>query len=146
MRLRQSLIGVQVAVSCVLLIASGVLAQNAILSASVNLAFDYRNMLVIYPQLYGRNLTAAVARQKLDALSARFAAMPGVAGVTTAVVPPLGGRLIVDSPPGLPHVYRNAVAPSYFGVMQLPVVRGRTFLPEEQGAVVVSQSAARARA
>ncbi len=50
LRLRQTLIGVQVAVSCLLLIASGVLAQNAIASASVNLAFDYRNMVVIYPR------------------------------------------------------------------------------------------------
>ncbi len=144
LRLRQTLIGVQVAVSCLLLIASGVLAQNAIASASVNLAFDYRNMVVIYPQLYGRNLTVPVAEQKLDALSARFAALPGVAGVTAAVIPPLGGRVRMDNLPGLPHVYRNAVAASYFTVMQLPVVRGRTFLPEEQSAVIVSESAARA--
>ena len=144
MHLRQSLIGVQVAVSCLLLIASGVLAQNAIWSASVDLAFDYRNMLVIYPQLYGRNLTAPVAQQKLDALSARFAALPGVEGVTLAVVPPLGGHLIIDSLPGLPHVYRNAVASSYFNVMKLPVVRGRAFLPGEQRAAIVSESAARA--
>jgi predicted permease len=142
--LRQGLIGVQVAVSCLLLIASGVLAHRAILNASVDLAFDYRNMLVIYPQLYGRNLTAPVAQQKLDALSARFAALPGVEGITAAVVPPLGGRLIVDSLPGLPHVARNAVAPSYFRVMQLPVMRGRTFVPGEQAAVMVSESAARA--
>ena len=142
--LRQGLIGVQVAVSCLLLIASGVLARNGILYASVNLAFDYRNMVVIYPQFYGRNLTAPVVQQKMDALSARFGALPGVEGITAAVVPPLGGRLFVESPPGLPHVYRNAVAPSYFQVMQLPVVRGRTFLPGEQGAAIVSESAARA--
>jgi hypothetical protein len=142
--LRQGLIGIQVAVSCLLLIASGVLAHNGITSASVDLAFDYRNMLVIDPQLYGRNLTAPVAQQKLDALSGRFTALPGVDGVTAAVVPPLSGRLIIDSLPGLPHVSRNAVAPSYFRVMQLPVLRGRTFLAGEQGAVIVSESAARA--
>jgi predicted permease len=143
MHLRQSLIGVQVAVSCLLLIASGILAHNGIASASVDLTFDYRNMLVIYPQLYGRNLTAVVAQQKLDALTARFAALPGVEGVTAATDPPLGVRATIDSLPGLPHVYRNAVAPSYFRVMQLPVVRGRTFQPGEQGAAIVSESAAR---
>ena len=100
--------------SCLLLIASGILARSAISSASVPLAFDYRNMLVIYPQLYGRNLTAPVAQQKLNALSARFSALPSVAGVTAAVVPPLGGRLIIDSLPGLPPVYRNVVAPIVF--------------------------------
>lgn len=144
MRMRQSLIGVQVAVSCLLLIASGVLAHNAILNASVDLAFDYRNMLVIYPQLYGRNLTPAAAGQKMDALRERFAAMPGVEGVTAAVVPPFSGRVRIGILNGLPHVYQNVVAPNYFDVMQLPVVRGRTFLPEESDAVVVSESAARA--
>jgi predicted permease len=143
-RLRQSLVGVQVAVSCLLLIASGVLAHNGILSASLDLAFDYRNMVVIYPQLYAQNLPAAIARQKLDALSTRLSALPGVDGVTAAVAPPLGGRRMIDSLPGLPHVYRNAVASSYFTLMNLPVVRGRAFLPGEQNAVIVSESAARA--
>src|SRR5262249_24960192 len=71
MYLRQSLIGVQVAVSCLLLIASGVLVRNAILSASVDLAFDYRNMIVIDPQFYGRNISLPVAQQKMDTLSTR---------------------------------------------------------------------------
>jgi len=44
----------------------------------------------------------------------------------------------------LPHVYRNAVASSYFSLMNLPVVLGRTFLPGEENAVIVSESAARA--
>jgi predicted permease len=144
MHLRQSLIGVQVAVSCLLLIASSVLAHNGIANASVDLAFDYRNMLIVYPQLYGRNLTPAAARQKLEALTDRMKALPGVEGVTAAVVPPLAGRIRMDTPPGLPHVYRNAVAASYFAVMQLPLVRGRTFQPGEPDALVVSESAARA--
>lgn len=142
--LRQSLVGVQVAVSCLLLIASGVLAHNGILSASIHLAFDYPNMVVIYPQLYARNLSAAVARQKLDAISTRVRSMPGVEGVTAAVVPPLSGRLMIDSLPGLPHVYQNPVASSYFSLMNLPVVLGRTFLPGEKNVVIVSESAARA--
>ena len=142
--LRQGLIGVQVAVSCLLLIASSVLAHNGILNASVDLKFDYRNMVAVYPQLYGRNLSAASARQKLEALTDRMEALPGVVGVTSAVVPPLAGRISMDTPPGLPHVYRNAVAPNYFAVMQLPIVRGRTFQPGEPDALVVSESAARA--
>ncbi len=144
MHLRQSLIGVQVAVSCLLLIASGVLAHNGIASASIDLAFDYRNMIAVYPQLYGRTLTAVTARQNLDTLTARFATLPGVDGVTAATDPPLGGRASIESLPGMPHVYRNTVAPSYFQVMQLPVVRGRNFQAGEEGSVIVSESAARA--
>jgi predicted permease len=143
-RLRQGLVGVQVAVSCLLLIASGVLAHNGIRAASVDLAFDYRNMIVVYPQLYARGLTPAAAQQKLYALSSRLGALPGVDGVTVAVAPPLGGRVLTDTIPGLPRVYRNIVAPSYFDVMHVPVLRGRTFLAGEQNAVIVSESAARA--
>jgi ABC-type antimicrobial peptide transport system permease subunit len=52
--------------------------------------------------------------------------------------------VLTDTLPGLPRVSRNIVAPSYFGVMNLPVLRGRTFEPGEQNAVIVSESAARA--
>ena len=142
--LRQGLVGIQVAVSCLLLIAAGVLAHNGILAASTNLAFDYRNMAVIAPQFFGHNLTPAVAQLRLEALSSRLSALPGVDGVTLAVIPPLGGRARTDTQPGLPHIYLNPVAASYFGVMNLPLVRGRTFLPGEVSAVIVNESAARA--
>lgn len=143
-RLRQGLVGVQVAVSCLLLIASSVMAHNGILSASVDLRFDYRNMITIDPQLYTQNLPAAVVRQKLDTLITRISALPGVAGVTAAISPPLGGRVTIESLPGLPRVYRNAVAPSYFSAMQLAIVRGRAFFEGERNAAIVSESAARA--
>jgi predicted permease len=139
-RQRQSLVAVQVAVSCLLLILSGVLTHKGILSASIDLAFDYTNMIVVYPQ----ERAASSALQRLDALSTRFSALPGVDGVTAAVAPPLGGKAIVDSRPGLPPVYRNAVAPSYFTVMSLPVRRGRTFLAGERNSVILSESGARA--
>jgi len=142
--LRRSLVGVQVAVSCLLLISSGVLAHNGVASASVDLGFDYRNMVVIYPQLYAQQLTVATARQEMDTLSVRLSAMPGVEGATAAVAPPLGGRVMFENLPGLPRVYRNVVAPSYFTVMKLPLLRGRSFAAGEQNVAIVSESAARA--
>src|SRR5262249_37643714 len=137
-------IGVQVAVSSLLLIASGVLAHNGIRTASVDLAFDYRNMVVIYPQLYARGLSPAAAQQKMLALTTRLGGLPGVDGVTAAVVPPMGGRVRMDPLPGVPKIYSNPVAPSYFAVMNLPIRRGRTFLLEEQAPAILSESAARA--
>ncbi len=143
MHLRQSLVGIQVAISCLLLIVSGVLAHNGIASAAVNLSFDYQKMLIVDPQFYARTLPPAVALQKLDALSAGLSSLPGVASVTAAVVPPLGGRVMLENVPGLPRVYRNAVLPSYFAAINLPIVRGRTFLPGEPNVVVVSETSAR---
>lgn len=142
--LRQILVGVQVAVSCLLLIASGVLVHSGLASAAVDMKFDYRNMVVVSPQLFARNLTKTVAQSELQALRERLGALPGVDGVTVAVVPPLGRRLAFDSLPGLPRIYRNAVADDYFKVMGLAMAMGRTFSPGETNALVVSESAARA--
>ena len=142
--LQQVLVGLQVSVSCLLLIASAVLVHTGVLSASPNLAFDYKNMVVIYPQFYSQNLPEPIVRQRLDALTTRFSGLPGVDGVTLAVVPPLSGRAAFDNLPGLPHIYRNTVSPSYFTEMKLAVVQGRNFLPAEQEGVIVSESAARA--
>jgi predicted permease len=142
--LRQSLVGVQVAVSCLLLIGSAVLAHAGILAASAPIAFDYANMVVVAPQFGEKKLQVSLKRQKLDDLSARLSALPGVTGVTTAGVSPLSGRVREESLPGLPRIYRSSVEASYFGVMGLPLVLGRTFLPGEENTVIVSESAARA--
>jgi predicted permease len=143
-RLRQGLIGVQVAVSCLLLIASGVLAHNGIASASVDLAFDYQRMIVVYPQAGGRTLDGPASLERLNALAARLAALPGVAGVTMSLAPPLSGRSLLDVLPGAPRMFRNAVSPNYFGLMGLAIVRGRGFDPGESSQAIVSESAARA--
>ena len=108
-----------------MLIASGVLAHNGIASASVELAFDYRSMVIVYPQAE----TPRSALERLEALTTQFAGLPGVAGVTTSLTPPLSGRSLMDIVPGAPRLLRNAVAPSYFGLMGLPIVRGRGFEP-----------------
>jgi predicted permease len=142
--LRRGLVGVQVAVSCFLLIASAVLAHAGIANASVDLAFDYANMVAVDPSLYLRNPPPAVALQRLDTLSSSLAALPGVTGVTAVVNPPIGGRILLESVPGLPHVYLNYVAPAYFNVMNLPILRGRVFTAADDNALIVSESAARA--
>jgi predicted permease len=143
-RLRQSLIGLQVSVSCLLLIASGVLVHNGVKMSAIDIVFDYQNMVVVDPQLFTANLSPAVIHGKLDALTERLAALPGVDQVTAVESPPLGNRPTLDNLAGLPPIYRNAVAPTYFKAMTLAFVRGQTFLPGEQNSAIVSESAARA--
>src|SRR5262249_52193223 len=105
--------------------------------------FDYKRMVIADPQFYEHNLTTAAAWQRLDALTARVGRIPGVDGVTAAVVPPLGNRREIAHLPGLPLLYLNYVSPSYFAVMQLPVLHGGTFSLGQSDAAVVSESAAR---
>ena len=143
-RRRQVLVGVQVAVSSLLLICSGVFARSAIRSATIELAFDYQNMIVVDPTFLGQHLPPPVARRKLDEVIARLEQLPGVDALTAAGIPPLGQRSIMDNVPGLPPVYMNYVAPNYFTAMKIPLLRGRAFLPGDQNTVIVSESAARA--
>jgi predicted permease len=143
-RRRQTLVGVQVAVSTLLLICTGVLARTAIKSAALELSFDYANMVVVHPAFYGQHQTPSIARQKADELATRLAQAPGVDAVTTAGIPPLGQRYLLDSVSGMPPVYMNYVAPNYFAAMRIPVVRGRSFNKGEENVAIVSESAARA--
>jgi hypothetical protein len=141
-RRRAVLVGIQVAVSTLLLICSGVLTRNAIRSADIQLAFDYRNMVVVYPSFSREHLPPAVAAQKMETLMARLARLPGADAVTASVMPPLGQRYSMVNLPSAPPIYTNEVAPNYFAAMQIPVVRGRSFLPGETTAATVSESAA----
>jgi predicted permease len=143
-RRRKILVGVQVAISSLLLICSGVLTRNAVRNAGTQLNFDYRNMIVAYPSFFGSRLPSALIAQKLDATMTRLGSLPGADRVTAAVTPPLGQRYSIDRLPGLPPVYTNCVAPNYFDAMGLPVLRGRAFHNGETGAAIVSETAARA--
>jgi hypothetical protein len=137
-------VAVQVAVSCVLLILSGLLVRSVQRTVAVDLRFDYKHMAWMYPQSNGADLSASAALAQTEELSARLARLPGTDQVTSAGLVPLSNVLRLISAPNSPPVSLNDVAPSYFQVMNLPVVRGRVFRPGEIDAVVVSESAARA--
>lgn len=143
-RTRKILVAVQVGASCFLLILASVLARSAQRQLAIHLRFDYRGMIVLDPQLQAHHLASATARQVLDRIAARLTDVPGVTGVTESVFPPFGGRMSVSFGPGQPRISYNQVTPSYFALMNLPIVRGRLFSATEKDAVVLSESAARA--
>jgi predicted permease len=142
-RARQTLLAVQVAASCFLLILAGLLARTIDRRLALDVRFDYARMLVVDPQLSTLGLPGPAARQALDETAARLRQLPGVTAVGTAISPPFGGRLMVDMHAGRRVAY-NQVEPPYFELMNLPVVRGRVFTANEPDVVVLSESAARA--
>src|SRR5262249_23712943 len=139
---RRVLVGVQVTAGCFLLIITSLLVRSTLQSLAFDVRFDYRHMLVIDPQLYAHNVTGAAARRTLDDMAARLQEHPAVAGVTVSASPPLSHPLPA-SVPGLPPINYYEVSPSYFAMMNLPLVRGRLF-SENETDVVLSESAARA--
>jgi predicted permease len=139
------LVSFQVAISCALLILSSLLTRGMLRTLGSGVSIDYAHMIVADPALYLQGLDAPSGRQSLDDSISRVRRLPGVDGVTLASVPPFGRRAWMDKLSGSSQLlYLNAVDPSYFGVLRLRFLTGRTFLPAEQDAAIVSQSAARA--
>ena len=73
-------------------------------------------------------------------MAVRLRQAPGIDAVSIAAIPPLRRLWIEHS--GSQQLYMNAVDPSYFPMMRLPLVAGHMFAADEQDAIVVSESAA----
>ena len=81
--MRQALIGVQVAASCVLLIVAPLLIQALNRATSANPGFDYKRVVSIDPALGAHGHTAAQARAYLEhAVTSRLLNVPGVESVS----------------------------------------------------------------
>ena len=142
---RRTLLAIQVAVSSVLLICSGLLARGAQRLTASGSRMDFEKIVIVEPDLESANLSPSAARHALDDLEQRFSQMPGVAGVTIASGAPIFG-VRVQNAPGLPTTFWQSVDPSYFGLMQIPITRGRNFQPGESATnMIISESAARFR-
>jgi predicted permease len=150
--LRSALVGVQIAVCMVLLIAAGLLLRGLYAAQTVDPGFQFRNLSVVSFDLPGQGYDDARAgafqKQVLD----RIGLLPGVSGVAQVSVPPLsaGSFGTIFTLPGDAQLHRtdyNPVSPEYFSVVGIPVVRGRTFTRTEMegppDAVIVTETTAR---
>ena len=144
--LRQTLIGAQVAASCVLLVVAALLVRALDRVTSTPPGFEYERVVSIDFALASHGYSAGRAAAHLDAVRNRLRALPGVESVGLASLTPLSGRkvvarVVVDGRPLDVHV--NRVDPEFFQTMGITIRRGRTFHPGEQGAMIVSESLAK---
>jgi predicted permease len=141
---RQILIGAQLAASSVLLIVAALLVHATHHLLCTDPGFGYQQVFSIAPQLGSHGYDPAKARIYLDQLKSRLAALPGVQSVALSEMPLLGNGLTASMSVtihGVPvTVYPNQVDPEFFRTMNIPLLRGRTFLPKEQNVVIVSES------
>jgi predicted permease len=153
-RLRGALIGVQVALSMVLVIATGLLLRGLYSTYTIDPGFAYRDVaFVSFGTDWG---PASVLNQRL---MDQVAALPGVEAVAYASQTPLGEsnmggavRLPGQSAEEQQFVEFDEVTPGYFSLLEIPIVRGRTFTEAESAnavpenrtrPVIVSETAAR---
>jgi predicted permease len=150
-RLRGTLVGLQVAVCMVLMIAAGLLLRGLATTQDVDPGFDYENVAVASFDLTAAGYDTARAAVFQRQLAERVDALPGI-DVAHATLPPLypGNFLMAARLGGQDQffpLYYNDVSPTYFSLTGIPIVRGRAFTEadtaEGSRTIIVTEATAR---
>jgi putative ABC transport system permease protein len=138
-RLRGGLVIVEVALSFVLLVGSGLMLRSLIALEHVNPGYDPQGVLTfLVPSLRANTPEARAAM--VSRLRDELLALPGVEGVGAATPLPLDGRVNnvpwgTEAAAADPTLFQQAlvhiVQPGYFETMHAPLVEGRTFQPTD---------------
>ena len=137
-RLRGTLVGVQVALCMVLMIASGLLLRGLYVTYTVDPGFEYQNVAYATLESAFDGYTAEESEARRRRLLLDLEAMPGVEGVASTDQEPLGD----DMAPALFRLPGESaqqsrggevitVSQNYFSVLGLPIVRGRAFTEDD---------------
>jgi predicted permease len=135
-RFRTSLATAQIALSMALLVSAGLFTKSLFNVSRVDLGLNVDNVITfgVSPELNG--YTAERSKQLFEKLEDELAAVPGVSGVTAALVPLLAGNnwgndVSVEGFDAGPDTDTNSryneVAPGYFRTLGVPLVAGREF-------------------
>jgi len=153
-RLREALVGFEVALTTLLLILAGLLTASLGQLLRDNAGFAVQNVLVagvdLPPQSYSQ---PDVRLHFYDLVLAGIQSWPGVQAAGWVSLPPLAGegsvtgiRLPGDQQPNAERTVANyrPVSPGYFSAMGIPLLKGSFFGPADRGrkVVIVSQSIA----
>lgn len=155
--LRNSLIVTQVAISMVLLLGAGLFLRSLQSAQDIDLGFSLRKGGIVWLMAFGNDIQAEEFAGLTQAMEENALAIPGVEKVASAEMLPLGISFQtsnwdipgVEPPAGEEHfeIAYNTVSKSYFDVMGIPIVAGRSLGPEDvrgsEPVAVISETAAR---
>jgi putative ABC transport system permease protein len=153
-RVRQVLVVAELALSVVLLVASGLLGKSFLTISRVPLGFHAQNVLTlrtIFPDTkYSEQRRVAMIEQ----LVTNCRTLPGVTAAAAVSTLPLTGEsegwgLVAEDNPN-PHDFTTlrvrAVTPGYFRTLGIGLLAGRDFTTEDRGAnpvAIISETAAK---
>ena len=150
--MRGGLLGAQVAMCMVLLIAAGLLLRGLYHAQTIDPGYDMAPQAVVTFDLQREGYTAPQAQNFIATLAERLRSVPGVAGAVPMFGAPLGGMRAVGmfSRAGSTHkipLELNMVGRGFFASLGIPLVRGRDFTEAEikdgSGLVVVNEALAK---
>jgi predicted permease len=150
-RLRGTLVGLQVAVCMVLMIAAGLLLRGLATTQNVDPGFNYENVAVTSFDLTAAGYDPARAAVFQRQLAERVDALPGVDVAHTTLPPLYPGNFLMAARLGGQDqffpLYYNDVSPTYFSLTGIPIVRGRAFTEadtsEGSRTIIVTEATAR---
>jgi len=126
----------QVALSLVLLVASGLFLHSFFKLVTLDLGFDRRDVLLVNANLKSAELPPARQNLVFDDIESRLAAIPGVVAVGRSVRTPVSNfewnqHIQADSPDAPKGddalVFFNFISPGYFPTLRTPLLEGRNF-------------------
>jgi predicted permease len=149
--LRNALVGTQVAVCMILLLAAGLLLRGLYHAQTLDPGFEMKGVATMFLNLGQQGYDDTRGTAFMGRLRQRISELPGVIEVAQAECAPLSHDFSADSftVPGRVEkigIEYNHVSPEYFSVVGVPIVRGRGFLRGEthdSPGVVVTESTAR---
>ena len=156
-RARGTLVVTEVALAVVLLVGAGLLIRTAIAIYSVDPGFDARRVLTMRMSLASQQYaTTAAVSQMIRRVTERLEAIPGVERASASCCVPLEGgyglpfiimgRPLKDAPFNGGGEWKD-IAPGYFEVFHIHVIRGRTFTQRDDAAstpvVVINEAMAK---
>ena len=146
----------QVALSLVLLVASGLFLHSFFKLASLDLGFDRRDVLLVNANLKSAEIPPARQNAVFDDIESRLGVIPGVVAIGRSVRTPVSNfewnqHVQVDSPEAPKGegalVYFNFISAGYFPTLRTPLLEGRNFISGDTGSsapvVIVNQTFAR---
>src|ERR1035438_804595 len=141
LRIRSTLVIAEVAMALVAIISAGLFARSFQIARQINPGFDTHNVIVTHLYLSAAGYSVPDRKLFCQRLRQRLESEPGIAAVTYADMIPLGfypgpwEPLEVEGyVPGQSEnmqIYRNVVAPGYFGVLGIQLLDGRDFTEQD---------------
>ncbi len=138
--IRKALVAVQVALSLLLLIGSGLFLRTLRNLRDLDPGFRPENVLVVDVAPARNGYQPQRVRDYYERLRDAVASGPGMRSVSLASITPLSGSRWNDSvnvegyqwkPGEQPYIDMNAVSPRFFETMGIPIVFGRDFRAED---------------
>jgi putative ABC transport system permease protein len=135
--LRSLLVTMQIALSVILLVGAGLLAQSLLRLLNTNMGFRADHLLTARLKLPSSRYPDGERRSAFfGTLIDQIDAIPGVVQASGATCLPLTGKDCwpsvffiegqpVPRPADMPRAHFNAVEPGYLRTMQIPLIRGR---------------------